>query len=472
MPLTMDENVQLASSYLAFAHALLGRLRAHAVATPPPRYLAPYIVFEEEGTFSPGCAERTVNLFLFGPAIVDAYAMPELQAFALALRAAGLISFHPTGLDDEPGDEPSFASAQGILVSRLAEPVFDATIQARSLEPSPEQLGESLLRYIPVWRSGPRDQCVVPLLNFQCDAGSVPIGPSLAIVALSPEQKTGIWNSNPLFEMWMTAWTFAGLRCALVGTLEHRQPQAAQETLATIPRVLTALRLLKSGDVGSPIKLIFPDPPSPWHDHGGGRGEGTPNYQVRTSGSTYAFQASELPRLSELITTLGSLSQSGTLAALDVTLRRFNQAYSRDLLEDRVIDLTISLESSLLFGETRSSAESFSRRGAILLTGTRDRASSRRLLKTMYDARSKIVHEGQRLTDKKLIARVRNGIGEDIEPADFVQRCEDIAREIIKAYLPRLTTERSLKALNRALERESFAVLPSIVEPGAQPHSR
>lgn len=79
------------------------------------------------------------------------------------------------------------------------------------------------------------------------------------------------------------------------------------------------------------------------------------------------------------------------LPSLRITLDRFNSALLKDRIEDRIIDLCIALES-LLSSQTEI-AYRFSIQHAVLSKGNQYEAQdSFKLLKLLYDTRSKIVH--------------------------------------------------------------------------------
>jgi hypothetical protein len=121
---------------------------------------------------------------------------------------------------------------------------------------------------------------------------------------------------------------------------------------------------------------------------------------------------------------------------LQVSLRRFNQAYSRDNLEDPVLDYTIALESCLLRRLSDELSYRFSVRGAAVAAAKRDPVRTQSELKRIYSARSKIVHEG----------RMPN--------ADLAELCNDLSRVILLCYLERLATGESVKAISDELDRQ------------------
>lgn len=223
--------------------------------------------------------------------------------------------------------------------------------------------------------------------------------------------------------------------------------------------VLTALRLSKRGDVGILGLLEERQVSSVWDrdfvnvllDE----------YPTTLGRSTYILNETELPKVRKIFDApqrLKTVPRRGDTiqshGELTVALRRFNQVYGRHLIEDRIIDLTIALESSLLAKERDELNYRLSLRGAALLADTEppwETGRSQVLLKTMYEVRSGIVHNGQQLADLEKVIRKLQPIG--IPPQEFPQQCEDIVRDILRAYVLRLEGSRSVEVVNQELER-------------------
>lgn len=177
-------------------------------------------------------------------------------------------------------------------------------------------------------------------------------------------------------------------------------------------------------------------------------------------------------RLSNALHPLRSAQAPGLLYGdMTLPLRRFNQSYHRTLPEDQIIDLTVALESSLLFREKGEELSyRLSLRGAALLApaGAWEPEKSQALLKVMYDIRSKIVHDGRLLSDlEKDIKKKLQPVG--ISPREFPQQCEDIVRDVLKAYaLRKEATGQSIEQINEALDKFIVQSLKRQSVPGGQ----
>lgn len=308
-----------------------------------------------------------------------------------------------------------------------------------------------------------------PLINFSSDISqSQQLSSHLLFAPLTPADKTTLWNDDAKVFTFSTppldATTFLQLTWKLVGTFSASKKEDAsdmsntrQEALDELGDIVTAMHLLKDGDAGAPAIYQKRLAPVLW--------EGTrmcyPLNQVRqfpSRFSAYELHESDIAPLQELVKALQQLRLAqprGTSAVygdLSVGLRSFNQSYERKLPEDQIIDLTIALESSLLADHDDELTYRLAVRGAALLADAETSwgpRKSRALLTAMYGVRSSIVHSGQLLSDQKILNKIRS-IG--MEPKDFPQQCEQIVRDVLKAYVERRVKNQPVKQINKSLE--------------------
>jgi hypothetical protein len=214
-----------------------------------------------------------------------------------------------------------------------------------------------------------------------------------------------------------------------------------------------ALRLLKGGGVAAPTTFMRSEAPSPiqvgWLSSGvpGGRPGLVPP-------PTYRLEAADMAALQSLIDDVRQLTLRMHQGGVTVALRRFNQAYARDWFmgsEDRIIDLTIALESTLLADVQDELQYRLALRGAALLSGTRAPDETRSLLETIYKVRSKIVHEGKQLAELGNLTN-RVSIPANV-PDGFARVCEDIVREILRTFVHHAAAGKTPKALTMELDK-------------------
>ncbi len=321
-------------------------------------------------------------------------------------------------------------------------------------------------RYLASW-SAPsvRWEVIVPLTHFEADLDAedsgIPLGEHLWLAPFTPETKSALWNVHArsgLASVMPPPLDFATVSKAtwcLTGTElyprggEPRPSQAAAE----VADLVTAFRLLKGGGIAAPVTAMRCETPSPWQSgwlsYGvpGGRHDWTPT-------PTYRLEEADIPEARALVTNLRQLTLRSHQGGLAVALRRFNQAYARDWLtgsEDRIIDLTIALESTLLADVQDELQYRLALRGAAILSDTRAPSETRLLLETIYKVRSKIVHEGRQLAElSTLISRIPVPSNE----ADgFARMCEDTVREVLRTYVRSAALGKTPKTVNAELDK-------------------
>lgn len=333
-----------------------------------------------------------------------------------------------------------------------------------------DQILEQYYRCRAVWEDADSHFTITfPLINFSSDISqSQQLSPRLLLAPLTPSDKTTLWNDDAKMFTFSTppldATTFMQLTWKLAGTFSAPKKEDAsdmsntrQEALDEIGDTTSAMHLLKGGDVGAPAIYQKRLAPVLW--------EGTrmcyPLNQVRqfpSLFSAYELHEADIAPLQALVKALQQvrLAQShGTSTVygdLSVGLRRFSQSYERNIPEDQIIDLTIALESTLLGDVEDKLKYRLAVRGAALLADAEspwEPRKSKALLFGMYDVRSSIVHNGQQLSDPKVVKKIRN-LG--MQPKDFLQQCEQIVRDVLKAYVQRRTLGQSVKQVNEDLE--------------------
>lgn len=132
----------------------------------------------------------------------------------------------------------------------------------------------------------------------------------------------------------------------------------------------------------------------------------------------------------ESVRHVAALLSSDAGAELEIAVERFNLAAGRLTPEDQVIDLAIALESTICRG---GGGEQLSYRfrvfGAAVLADMLDSACVLKMLRNLYEVRSKVVHAGKRLSDID-----KKHLGGRAAPK-FVSDCREITRRILLEFL-------------------------------------
>jgi len=355
------------------------------------------------------------------------------------------------GEDWKPIRSPTFGSSGNQLGQQLIYEVHyalaDLCERLQTLRPNKDQLLEAYDRLVQHWTDPTIEWCLAaPLVNFRTDRCRLRIDGEIELIALSHEEKTGLWNHSPGFGPFgepqvIDRGDLARARFTLVGFSRNGREDHGfgPEFANKVTRIVTALRLLRGGDVGVPAILgtssgLFEKFASQYVFDG----------RTRDSGRVFELRASDCDDFAKIYDALG-----GPASAMQIPLRRFNQAYGRPSAEDVIIDLTIALESCLL-SNSGAKKVPLSKRGTALLVHLRNSAETEPLLRAMYEVRNEIVHDGRLLSDEELrkrIERLSPPIGKD-----FLHACEDVTRDVLRECVLRLAVGGSLSDLCQELD--------------------
>ena len=293
---------------------------------------------------------------------------------------------------------------------------------------------------------------LAPLIHFSSQVKSSQIG-ILKVTPLSKAAKTAL--ENPTAAVYFGPLTLGNASHAL--RLSHRTaPPLRQHDQAILDAqdVVAALRIHKSGSVAMPTVLET------------GRGSdghiwtfGTKMLHLQPDNdfalNPYVLTRNDCIGVQKIFKALKAHRSNGKLKGLEVAISRFNLAYGRFHVEDKMIDLTIALESTLLHGISEELSFRLALLGAALLASKRDAQSVRDLLKLVYVVRSGIVHNGLTISELKKrsdVKRLWNRVGLG-SPHDLFLATEQLVREVITEYLNLLAAFQSLTEINENIDK-------------------
>jgi hypothetical protein len=452
--------VNLVGFFLEFVEKLLASARSHVAHEGMPKRIEhPFLFRAPEFT---GLAASGSTISFSGVEKLDFRGLllfnRERWARAEAERCAREHFAHDVRRDRQVLDEnwqlvasPTFGHLGNQLGSQLTYEVCyaiaDLCERLQTLRPTGEQLLEAYERLTEewtcptvIWHLG------APLINFKTEKCPVRIGKSLELAPLSHDEKTSLWNQNAGFGPFgepqvMDRGDLARAQFVFRGssTTGRNDSGFGPEFRDEVARVVTAMRLFGSGDVGIPAVLgtstgLFEKFAS----------QNVFDGRVRNSSRMYVLRAADWDAFTKVYDALGTIEKK-----LQIPLRRFNQAYDRRSGEDTIIDLTIALESCLL-PNTKEKKARLSRRGATLLMLLRDPLETQALLKVMYEVRNDTVHNGKLLSENGVRRKI-----ESLSPVvakDFLHACEDVVRDVLRESVVRLAAGESLAGLCRELD--------------------
>lgn len=308
-----------------------------------------------------------------------------------------------------------------------------------------------------IFKAGFKTEYVqINLLGYESDIDFVKLSDDICIKRLSAEDKTNMANfcfilNTPglsLDDISATKFTIeAKKQYGKKSIVSH------SELINTATNVLTALRLLQTGTVVGGGALIGNSINEGFIEYNG-ISSIVDFYQLKFGFppiNSYKLEGDKIEGLINIFNNLQIISNEKASSDLDLAIRRYNQSYSRSNPEDRIIDLTIALESTLLHTEQTELKHRLGLRGALLLNAKRNPKKTYDLLSSIYDVRSTIVHDGKHFGQKDVVKNVRR-TGLDLE--SFLTETEQVVREVLVEYLNGLANNRSMSEICKYLETE------------------
>jgi hypothetical protein len=311
--------------------------------------------------------------------------------------------------------------------------------------------------------------CVVtlPLSNFSSDRERTQFPPDGRIVRLTGDDLARLGARLPRY--WGIAATPVGLAvvarifgsgCAIQVDLEapKGEPIPVEQALPRAERVLTVLRLLKPGYVFCDAAFAEPHGfhprwtvPAGEHIH-----PLMPVLMPTRPGESMQFSAEDAALCAELWNKLKAALGAKARARLELAIRRFNEAYHRQEPEDKLLDIAVALETTLLVDTDKELGHRLALRGAQLLQSSRAPGKTHRLLEKFYSQRGKIVHAGRRLPSWVL---VDPGQGLKLRPVQFADEIHALCREVLTAVVESVAQGTDIPGLIRQLDDDVVSCL-------------
>lgn len=439
-----DRSQQL---FLEFGQAVIERLRRWAETEGVRRLRLVSTEFIEDGW-----RHRVEEFPDFGGLLCshekELLASPELDSCLHELLAMG--DLKPPELSDSTGAPivtPTLDQIRSALAGDLLQPIVDAVIKAGTLHPTESQLLQSFESWRTAWRSAGEEWNVTfPIVNFRTKLPLVAFA-NLSLQRFPPEEKTAI--SVGMFTSMMSPSDLVAAKFKLAGRRGRKAGALStdDELVCQARNVITSFRLSKSGRVGL---LGCHETRIPVIPHGVMTFHPLRDFFVEGGWGMFELNESDLPAVLTLFRMLEERNDSKQGHHLNVALTRFNKAYGRSSPEDRIIDLVIALESCLLPDRGEELAWRFGLRGAALLATQRKPFETKTLLDSIYQARSKIVHEGKTLGELKF-----SGLSKQhLQAFALDEQCEELAREVIRTVLPQINQGKDIRSIVANIDKQ------------------
>lgn len=444
----MTEDVRFAMRELLRAALALIAVRT---AGGFPTYPVARIDFSERNTLTEGWYDVPAAGAVIHQLTAELNRLAEMPAAAERLSAEPTLALPATSDAAGRPAAPTEAMRRSLITEQLRAFVRDYIETHETLEFSDELFEQSFEVYRALWHS--REvlrELIAPLPGLTSEVETIEFAPDMKLLSLPPELKTALCSTSPFGTSLMTASEFAQSQFRLSAIYGSRSPLHSDgRSLANIERAILALRLVKAGDVG--IRAYF----DRIHVRPLRREHTAASSVEGWRGREYGRRAYELTRpdvaqVQSVYQQLNRLESARRLQDLETALRRFQLTYTRLADEDRLIDLTIALECTLLYGIRDELSYRLAMRGAVLLAAERDPEDTHRFLKAMYEARSKVVHDGSHVRE---IAKNNQIAGRAYDTV--VEELENIVRATLRELLLRLErTQFPLRKIVDALDIE------------------
>lgn len=271
-------------------------------------------------------------------------------------------------------------------------------------------------------------QSLCPLDNFDCDTYEIDLGEGLRIRRMASNELEQILDRvkqpYPIARLKYAAELTHQTQKILGEGLRARNPELEVDEREEFDKLVTALRLFKTGAVGFNIVFITPLIRIPLGESASGNLD---NYRLFV-GRRYHLNESEVSKFKNFWNNFSKMDLSKP-SSLAVAIRRFGYAYERWKLDDKIVDYMVAFEA--LFSKEHEGSESIgyklSVRAARFLA--KDYSQRRRIMKEMrdfYKLRSTIIH------------------GEALKPKDDLGNTVDIVenylKRTIKLFIEQLQT--------------------------------
>lgn len=449
--MVLSGRTDLEDLYCRFAVAVLDRIGDRIALGQMPRLLARRVVFHDASRETSLVAQPSLELF-FAMSRGEIWTLPVTRQCAAAHLHHGIFSAQQIGAAaaDPTAVQPTLDQMSVHLTHELLKPILQAARESGNPRPPLERILEAYRQFLSAWTGQTaRYLLLLPLLNFESEVTALKVGEFFTLSKFSPEDKTELWDRFALdLEGWLSVDSIsrASFKLETRHLSKPNDPATLDELGGAHERIITALRLLKGGEVGVATVLQVQEP------LGGCQTIQTSQFMIEPLRPIYKLLASEVADLLKLEGQLHLLATTQGMGGLRVGLDRFNSTYARRDLEDRIIDLAIALESCLVREDGRYKQRTMSERAAVLLAQSRKHSDTVQLTKIFYEVRNLIVHRGCSVFQTE-VTELLTGLGSPTTWApDFVSACAGLARDVLKSYVDRVSSGHSVDETNRELD--------------------
>ncbi|WP_226663420.1 HEPN domain-containing protein [Microbulbifer aggregans] len=302
----------------------------------------------------------------------------------------------PLKMSDGDGnaiENPTFEQARSWLIIKLGFPVAAALDSSGVVEFEEEALTKNYLDYRESWAGEViTEDIIIPIHNVTFESLEFPIciDDRLTLKKVDDDMAFEYWDSLVRWSRFHDLHSLGDAKIALCGEVNDLTKELP-EIKSSAGGFITALRLLADGSVGAAGCMHLPRYIG---FMGGGGGIIDESISEPWGGRKLVITDSLISAAKGLCRKIKILQEKGSLSSLETAVRRYNMSYQRKHFEDKVIDLTISLESSVLHGVKDELNYRLAVRCSSLLAKKIKPETTFSFAKCLYSLRSIIVHQG------------------------------------------------------------------------------
>jgi hypothetical protein len=316
-----------------------------------------------------------------------------------------------------------------------------------------EQETEVNSQHIRSWQRGTIDlQLEAIVLGVSSSVDQFDIASDVSLSLLTADRKTKFWNEDAVhFSLMQLVRANEMMSANHLLSITEKFPRGDIPNLlstsnAKLVAAISALRLCLDGRLGV-VAIRNRCVPKPSMVTCSAINPPPSEIAVNRIGSDCNF---DIKTAQSIRKTYARLSDPSVSSSIQLAIRRFNQSFERQLLEDAVVDLAICTEATLLIGIDQGESALRMRLLGAALIGS-EVSDNDEILKELSKARNGIVHAGKVLQD----------IFPKSRPVDVVARIRQLVRRILISYLDRTAYGNSIEDVNLSLLNQVFSALES-----------
>ena len=386
----------------------------------------------------------------------------DASACVEAFYFSGLATSIKLSRDDGTSIEnPSFDELRFFIILKLLDPIRHMLMRSRTTRFPRQQILKTLDQYIRKWRGQPQfDPGFAPIYNLDADIQPIKLTDFVSLVHFTDDMKSRVIDMvGPLRGVNLQRYAEASHVARFVPP-EHPAPRTDPKALANSARLalqstITSLRLVKDHPVGTHGFIHISRLSGPLL----GSFAHLESYDLPTEGvfprDRYTLDRKELGRFRRNYKLL-SQNRFAVWETLDLALRQFNRSCQRLRQEEKVLDYAMILESTLLAGVRDELSYRLALRAGTLLRKQCDPARTFARVRSLYEARSKIIHSNERWGSRAIQKATRV---EGLQPEDYMQAIGQLVRDLLSTILEEVSKGRSLVEVRKELDDRIIASL-------------